>query len=280
MYLELLTPADTTFETAISRSVLRIRSKRLDTVVATLRAAQAALNPMNLWALYEALVDWRAKEPNEYANRGGTNGVAYRLYMETKQFLKNKFHKQLLTPDPPMPGGCPGTLLLGVFVPEGEGQVEICHGFAYRWAIASGKILETPTVPASNGRIPNAGGAAMDPILYPAVGGNPASHAGLQPARAGGAMQLQAGDIVAMYAMPAGGPGAPQLGHSLIAESATVLFSANNAGTFGVGTGRSRIDTTGNFPVIGAINTGWVGAGNQWMRPDGVPVDVMYRRIP
>jgi hypothetical protein len=280
MYLELLDPADNTFETSIARSPLRFRSKRLDTVVDKLNEAQAALNPMSLWALYLALADWRAKEPNEWASRGGTNGVAYRLWMETKQFLKNKFHKQTPTPDPMMPVGCPGTLLLGIFVPDGEGHIEICHGFAYRWAIASGKILETPTVPATHGRIPDASGAAMDPILYPAAGGNPASHAGLQPARVGGAMQLQAGDIVAMYVMPAGGPGAPQLGHSLIAESPTVLYSANNAGTFGVGTGRSRIDTTGAFPVIGATHTGWVGAGNQWMRPDGVAVDVMYRRIP
>jgi hypothetical protein len=276
MYLELLFPNDTTFETAIGRSALRFRTKRLDTVVAKLNAAKAALNPMSLWALYQALEDWRRHEPNEFANRGGTNGVAYRLWMETKQFLRNKFHKQTLTPDPAMPAGCPGVVLLGIYVPEGEGHVEICHGFAYRWAIAAGKILETPTSPATKDRLPNASGATMDPLLYP--GG----YASLQPVRVGGVMQIQAGDIVAMYVMPAAGHGAPQLGHSLIAESQTVLFSANNAGTFGVGTGRSRIDTTQNFGTFGggAIHSGWVGNGHQWMRPDGAAVEVVFQRVP
>ena len=89
-------------------------------------------------------------------------------------------------------------------------------------------------------------------------------------------MQLQAGDVVAMFSGVAAG--APSLGHSLIAETATTWFSANNAGTFGVGTGRTRIDTTQNFGVIAGHQVGWIGAGNQWMRPDGIVVDVVYRR--
>jgi hypothetical protein len=165
-----------------------------------------------------------------------------------------------------MPGGCPGDTLLGVYVPEGEGHVEICHAFAYRWFIAAGRMNENPNLPAVGGAY-NAN--TVPPVLYPL------GYAGYPAVRVGGAMQLQAGDVVAMFS---GVPGAPALGHSLIAETATTWFSANNAGTFGVGTGRSRIDTTQNFGVFAGHQVGWVDAGNQWRRPDGIIVHVVYRR--
>ena len=270
MYCEMLAAGDTSFEDGINRSFPRFRTKRLDEVVTALKAVQNLRNAQNLQALYKAMHNWRTNEPKEFANRGGTDGVAYRLWMEAKQTLKNLFHQPFPESDPPKPPVCPGDLILNVYVPEGEGHVEICHGFAYRWAIAAGKIAENPILPARKG-LTSFNGPNADPVLYPA------GHAGYPAARAGGAMQLQAGDIVAMY-LVAGGT--PSLGHSLIAETPTTWFSANNAGTFGVGTGRSRIDTTQNFGTFAGHQVGWVGNGNQWMRPDGVAVDVVYRRIP
>ncbi len=267
MYYVMLAPGNTEFVTGISRGVLRTRSARLSAVVTAAEAAQKVRNAQTLSNLLNLLHAWRTNEPNEYANRGGTNGAAYRLWMEAKQFLHNKYHQAVNTPDPPMPVGCPGTTLLGVYVPEGEGHVEICHGFAYRWFIAAGRIDENPTLPAVGGSYNS---ATVPPVLYPL------GFAGYPAARVGGAMQLQAGDVVAMFSGVAAG--APSLGHSLIAETATTWFSANNAGTFGVGTGRTRIDTTQNFGVIAGHQVGWIGAGNQWMRPDGIVVDVVYRR--
>jgi hypothetical protein len=232
---------------------------------------------MTPWALYQAMEDWKSNEPSEFSGRGATNAVAYRLWMEMKQYLQNKFHKRITTNAPPMPVGCPGDVILGIYVPEGEQHMEICHGFAYRWVIAAGKINENLAQPARRG-MSNANAAVMDPLLYPG------SHAALQPARVGGVLQLQPGDLVAMYVVPvAGAPVGtlPVLGHSLIAENPTTnWFSANNAGTFGTGTGRSRINTVQNFGVVAGHQIGWVGNGNQWMRTDGAVVDVMFRRIP
>lgn len=267
MYYVMLAPGNTEFVTAISRGVLRPRSARLNAVVTAIEAAQKVRNAQTLSNLLNLLHAWRTTDPNEYNNRGGTNGVAYRLWMEAKQLLHNRYNQVVNTPNPPMPAGCPGTLLLSVYVPEGEGHVEICHGFAYRWFIAAGKIAENPVLPAVGGSYNN---VSVPPVLYPL------GFAGYPAARVGGVIQLQAGDLISMWSGVAAG--APSLGHSLIAETATTWFSANNAGTFGVGTGRSQIDTTQNFPVIAGHQVGWIGAGTQWMRPDGIVVDVVYRR--
>jgi hypothetical protein len=268
MYYVMLAPGNTEFVTAVQRGGLRFRTKRLDEVVAALEAAQKVRSAQTFAALLNALHVWRTNEPNEYANRGGTQGVAYRLWMETKQHLENRFNQNVNTPNPPMPGGCPGDTLLGVFVPPGEGHTEICHGFAYRWFIAAGEMAENPVLPAVGGSY-NA--LTVTPVLYPL------GYAGYPAARVGGVMQLQPGDVVAMFVLPAMG-GAALLGHSLIAETPTTWFSANNAGTFGVGTGRSRIDTTQNFGVFAGNQVGWIGNGNQWMRPDGIVGTVVYRR--
>jgi len=126
---------------------------------------------------------------------------------------------------------------------------------------------EDPTLPAVGGAY-NAG--TVPPVLYPL------GFAGYPAARVAGVMQTQPGDVIAMWS--GGAAGAPALGHSLIAETSTTWFSANNAGTFGVGTGRTRIDTTQNFGVFAGNQVGWIGAGSQWRRPDGIVVDVVYRR--
>jgi hypothetical protein len=271
MYYELLAPGNTDFVQNVGR-LLGFKSARLTNVIAAIEAAQKVPGPATLRALLDAMHLWRTQDPHEFSNRGGTDGVAYRLWMEAKQALANRYHQVLPYPNPLMPFGCPGTELLGIYVPDGGGHREICHAFAYRWAIAAGKIRETPTLPARR-YVGTFNAANSTPVLYPA------GYAGYPPARIRGVMQTQPGDIIAMFVVPPP-PHPASLGHSLIAETATVWFSANNAGTFGVGTGRSQIDTARAFPVIGEIHVGWVGEGNQWMRPDGHAVHVVYRRIP
>lgn len=266
MYLDLLRPHDTTFETSINRMFPRYRSPRLAAVVLAVQAAQNNLTMNTAAAVASAMIKWRQQDPNEFANRGQTNGVGYRLWMEVKQLIRNRWGQQIGMADPPKLGA-PGDVLLNVYVPADPGHFEICHGFAYRWAIAAGKIAENPLLSAMNGPF-NAGN--VTPVLYP----NGA--AGYPAARVGGVVQLQAGDIVAMFVNL--GHGNYTLGHSLIAETATTWFSANNTGTFGVGVGRVRVDTTQNFGVFMGNQVGWVGNGNQWMRPDGQVVEVVYRR--
>jgi hypothetical protein len=270
MYAVMLAPGNTDFVTAIDRIFPRFRSSRLKAVVAALETAQKVPGVQSLTGLLGALHLWRTGEPNEYTNRGGSQGVGYRLWMEAKQMLHNRFNLNAPGADPPIPPNCPGNTVLGVYVPEAEGHMEICHGFAYRWAIAAGKIVENPALPAAApGSVFNAGN--VTPVLYPL------GYANYPAARAGGAMQLQPGDIVAMFVVPPV-PHPPSLGHSLIAITATTWFSANNAGTFGVGTGRSQIDTTQNFGIFAGHQVGWVDGSNQWMRPDGHAVHVVYRR--
>jgi hypothetical protein len=202
--------------------------------------------------------------------------------MEAKQALLNLFNAHYGLPNPLMPAGCPGVELLGVYVPEGEDHLEICHGFAYRWAIAAGKIAEDLNLPARKGAsVFNYNNCTQ--VLYP-LGHQPANlAAGYPVARVNGAMQTQPGDIIAMFSLPQPKPGFAQqafLGHSLIARTPTIWYSANNAGTFGVGTGRSEIDTTGVFPAAGTIQVGWIGLTHQWMHTSGTVMDVVYRRIP
>lgn len=270
MYFDLLAPGNPEFVQSVGR-VFGTRSARLTQVISAFESAQKVFSQASLLALLNALYAWRTQDPREFANRGGTNGVAYRLWMEARQFLANRHHQAFPQQNPSMPAGCPGTELLGIYVPEGEGHVEICHAFAYRWAIAAGKMPESPALPArrSSGSY-NA--ANVTPVLYPA------GYTGYPPVRAGGVLQTQPGDIIAMFDNP-NPPQQMKLGHSLIAETASIWFSANNAGTFGVGTGRTRINTAGPFPVIAGNQVGWVGAGNQWLRPDGQIVHVVYRRL-
>ena len=271
MYFDLLTPGNTEFVQSIGR-ILGYKSTRLSNVISAFEAAQKVFNQASLLTLLNALQAWRVQDPQEFANRGGSNGVAYRLWMETKQFLANRYNQRFTQPNPPMSTTCPGTELLGIYVPEGEGHVKICHAFAYRWAIAAGKMTESPALPARK-RSGSYNAANVTPVLYPA------GFTGYASVRVGGAMQTQPGDIIAMFDNP-NPPQPMKLGHSLIAETASIWFSANNAGTFGVGTGRTRIDTASAFPVIAGFQVGWVGTGNQWMRPDGQIVHVVYRRIP
>ncbi|MEZ5355053.1 MAG: hypothetical protein R2762_20650 [Bryobacteraceae bacterium] len=269
MYAVMLAPGNRIFAAAVERMNPRFQTDRLKQVIQALETAQKVPSAATLLNLLNTMNAWRTGEPAEYTTRGGTDGVYYRLWMEAKQMLANRFHQNYPGANPPIPPNCPGDTILGVYVPPGEGQVEICHGFAYRWAIAAGRIAENPLVPTTGVTAFNA--QNMTPVLYP-LGFN-----GYPAARAGGVMQVQAGDIVAMFTvLPA--PNPPALGHSLIAETPTIWFSANNAGTFGVGTGRSQINTAGAFGVYAGNQVGWVGNGNQWMRPDGVAVHVVYRR--
>jgi hypothetical protein len=262
MYAVMLHATNTEFVSGIDRT-FGYRTSRLRAVVAALAAAQLNRNVRNLSDLLHGLNDWRDREPNEYRNRGGTNEVFYRLWMETKQMLRNQFGMGTSFLDPAVPLNCPGSTLLNVYVPPGEGHAEICHGFAYRWAVAAGRIPETLSAVTTAFNAANS-----TPLLFPL--GFP----GYPTARVGGAMQVQPGDIIGMFT----GGVPPVLGHSLIADNPpTMWFSANNAGTFGVGTGRAQINTAAP-PLIPGHLVGWNGPGNSWMRPDGVALQVIYRR--
>ena len=263
MYYELLDPANTEFVTSINRRFPRYRTARLDAVVLALGVAKNNPNAVNLRTLLDRMTVWRLREPKEFGNRGGTNGVGYRLWKEAKQGLRNIHHQGYLQFDPNPPPAYPGVTINGIYVPQ-AGHMEICHGFAFRWAVAAGKLAPNPAMTG-----PNAAhnGAIMLPLLYPGGGG------AYPAARAGGVLQVQAGDIVGMFL-------GADLGHSLIAESPNLWFSANNVGSFGGGVGRSQIDVNGAFGIFLGQQCGWVGAGNQWRRPDNAIVDVIYRRIP
>lgn len=268
MYYVMLEPGNSDFVDGVTRAFPRFRSKRLDAVITALDAAQRNHTAPTLRTLLTGMDTWSNQDPKEFANRGGTKGVAYRLWMEAKQALKDNFNQNFPGNNPQPPQNCPGTTLLGVYVPEGEGQMEICHGFAYRWAVAAGKIPEDLVITARRGTTYN--GTNMMRVLYP--GG----YNTLLPARVGGMMQLQAGDIIALFTPPIHRGQGPALAHSLIAKTATTWFSANNAGTFGVGTGRTEINTTQNF----GHGCGWLGNDDQFRTVTGNVAHVVYRRIP
>jgi hypothetical protein len=269
MYLDLLLPDNHTFANEVGGA--DGASQPLQYVLEALSACQAQRGPdqVNLMTLLITLDDWRTTERHEYNRRGRKHGVAYRLWMEAKQRLKNAFDTKVSPNDPPMPKDCPGSTTLGVYVPVGEGkdgQMEICHGFAYRWLVASGKLQET--VSAAKSVTPFNSQTSL--FLYPGGGG------AYPAARVDGVVQVQAGDLIGMFFN--GG-----LVHSLIAVSATRWFAANNSGTFGKGPGRTEIDFTQRFPTIGtgdtAYQVGWVGQGPQFKRVDGHVADVIYRRL-
>jgi hypothetical protein len=259
MFLDMLKPNNTDFQDAVHLT-LGSKSNRLKAVITALEQCQAKPTRDVLEGLLDAMDSWRTKEVREYAASAWKKGVFYRLWMETKQMLKNVYDLEPYwnQDDPPIPPFCPGSTTLGVYVPERQGLMEICHGFAYRWLVAAGKLRET---------------VSTDAGVYPFNGPNslflyPGGVAGYPAARVGGVVQLQAGDLVGMFI-------GINLGHSLIAVSATQWFAANNAGTFGTSTGRTMVDFNQGFPN----GAGWVGNGNQFQRVDHVTADVIYRRL-
>jgi hypothetical protein len=231
--------------------------------VTALGVAKQNPNANNLRTLLDRMTDWRRHDHRECENRGRTNGIGYRLWMEAKQGLKNSNGAIYNQPDPAEPGAYPGVTINGIYVPQ-AGHMEICHGFAFRWAVAAGKLQPDPARTGPGGQH---NGAAMLPVLYP--GGVNA----YPPARVHNNLQIQQGDIIGMFEGQA-------LGHSLIAQSPNLWFSANNVGSFGGQVGRSQVNVNAAFGMFGAHQVGWVGAGNTWRRPDGGEVEVVYRRIP
>jgi hypothetical protein len=160
--------------------------------------------------------------------------------MEAKQLLRNRFATAYADhADPPQPPDCPGTMLLGAYVPPGEGDAEICHGFSYRWLVASGRMPIHPDVSPVGG---NYNGHIMKPVFFPF----PRPH--YPPVRVARTLQVQAGDLIGFF-------DGPYLMHSLIAEDQTHWFGANNFGCFGSDAGRTRVDMTIQ--------------GSRWINADG-----------
>ena len=152
--------------------------------------------------------------------------------------------------------------VLGTYVPDhGNPHAEICHSFVYRWLIARGLITGNYADPLTE-----LNGVTALPLVWPAHGA---------PARAGGAIQVNAGDIVGFW-------NGPNLVHSMVAVTSTSWFGANNQGCFGTGTGRTLIaNVNGGFPGALIANPllrmGWVGNGNQWRSMGGTLLTVTYR---
>ena len=168
MYKVLLRLGDVEFETKISLNVFHRRHEKLQTVLEMLGAAQHGGSQLALSNLMAALHNWRSEEGDDYRARGEREGIAYRLWMEAKQVMRNAYGQDTNRrwTDPPMPPGCPGTLLMDIYVPPApDADQEVCHAFAYRWAIAAGKLPENPAFLAAGTLSFNGQNAA--PILYP-----------------------------------------------------------------------------------------------------------------
>jgi hypothetical protein len=142
------------------------------------------------------------------------------------------------------------TMVLGTWVPipGNNPHNEICHTFVYRWLIGRGLITGNYPDP-----LRELNTFTAPPILWPSPGG---------AARVNGGITVTPGQIVGFW-------NGHQLVHSMIAVTPTSWIGANNAGCFGVATGRVQIaDVNGGFPGAllpnPALRMGWVGNGNQW----------------
>jgi len=96
-----------------------------------------------------------------------------------------------------------------------------------------------------------------------------------ESARKDDRIKVQPGDLVGMFSVPPTDPRGV-LQHSVIAESSTVWFGANNTGAFGVPGGFRRVV----LPPAQASGSGWQGSGNDWRTlGSGEVVKVVYRRF-
>jgi len=268
MYTQLLTRGNDGFATAVYRPGWNVHpTLALREVLAAVSQCQAHLTQAHLGTLFTRLFTWRTNQSPEYQDRGMTNGVGYRLWMEAKQLLRNRFGQIYVNhADPPEPAGCPGTTLLGTYVPPGEGQMEICHAFSYRWLVASGRL------PIHDDPSPSTGpfnGGAMRPILFP----YPRPY--YAPVRVGGVLQVQAGDVIGFFDPQPANP-AP-LAHSLVARDATHWYGANNLGCFGNSLGRSEVDLN-HYQGRWLDQAGHSDDRNQWRTPTGAQLVAVYRR--
>jgi hypothetical protein len=155
------------------------------------------------------------------------------------------------------------TMVLGTWVPDlgRSPHHEICHTFVYRWLIGRGLITGNYPDP-----LQELNGDTALPILWPSPGG---------PARVNGNITVLPGQIIGFWQ-------GHRLVHSMVAETPTAWVGANNAGCFGVTTGRTRIaNVNGGFPgaliANPALRAGWVGNGNQWRTAGGGLVTVTKR---
>ena len=156
------------------------------------------------------------------------------------------------------------TTVAGTYVPNhAYPHSEICHSFVYRWLIARGRITGNYPDP-----LPELNGISGKRILFTPPG---------MPARTGGIIQALPGNIIGFW-------DGMTLVHSMVVITPNSWFGANNAGCFGVGTGRTRImDVNGGFPGAMIRNAnmrlGWVGNNNQWRAMAGT-LRVTCRNFP
>lgn len=255
MFASLLRRSSKEFEDAVWRPGLFVHpSHALREVLAALarckKAPDARFVPnTDLRTLLTRLFTWRTQEPVEYADRGATEAVGYRLWMEAKQMLQNHsglpYADHADPPAPPtvLPGAAGpyvtlGTTVAGTYVPspDSEPSSEICHHFSYRWLVANGRMPPDPGDPTMQS-LPDS--FRMRRILFPL----PMNR--YPPVKMGAFLMVRPGDLIGFFGLD-GGEGFLQ--HSLIAVSSGYWFGANNLGTFGTTTGRSGVQVFPNSP--------------------------------
>jgi hypothetical protein len=149
------------------------------------------------------------------------------------------------------------TIVCGTAVPDHPNpHAEICHGFAYNWLIARGRLQAQPGIHATGGPF-HAG--AMQPVLWAAP---------KQPVRVAGVNRVSAGDLIGFF------DARGALVHTMIAETPTTWVGANNQGCFGTGTGRTTI---ANIYSRRAPPVGWADGNSNKVQSMGGPVYAYFR---
>lgn len=281
MYAQMLAHGDTQFADAVRRPGIFVHpTAELRSVLDAVHACQAArvvenIREQELRTLLTRMFSWRTAQPHEFADRGASAGAGYRLWMEAKQILQNKRRAAYADhADPSQPAGCPGTTLLGTYVPPNPPQPggapgsndadEICHQFSYRWLVASGRLPYAPEYgDAGNRLFPN---DVARRVLFPPVSAPALAY---QPANLGGHLMVRAGDLIGVFTVE----GPRGLQHSLIAEAPNCWVGANNTATFGERLGRTKVVPLGHRWVVRA------GLGRLVTEIGRFEVDVRIRRL-
>jgi len=277
MYFDLLKKNNTEFQDSVFRWTSWGKSDSLKNVINALHDAQKEPSLNNIIELCRSLEIWRDRELKEFLDRGGTNGVGYRLWKEAKQFCRNNFKMNYPSVDPLWKDSYPGTEIedsngTKIYVPAPKQSDEICHQFTYRWLVASGKIACRDPYKLD---LPDAGQAQA--AIFP---GNIEE---CSPVRTGGMMQTTRGDIIGFYNIYESHPlievagkkrpspdavRAVMFQHSMVARNNTVWVGSNNNTCFGVSGDRQDVKLNDSL---------WNGQENAFKRGNLL---VVYRRVP
>jgi|WetSurMetagenome_2_1015567.scaffolds.fasta_scaffold121151_1 hypothetical protein len=274
MYKYFLIKGSKKFAAAISRGPLSHKSDSLKEVLTALTLCQDTLTDENLKTLLHRILMWKKNDPKEYKNRAiKEGGMGYQLWMEAKQLLKNNFLQSYSLkdiPEPSEPAGCPGTTLLGTYVPPG-GAGEVCHAFTYRWLVARGWLRIDARCDPSNATVSIGPDSfkfrpeLMKEILFPLANTIQPVSSVYHKVMENKILKIQRGDLVGFF-NPHG------LQHTMIVKDANKWFGVNNLGCFkDMGSERREVEVRSSDPA-------WVG--DQWKHAlQGGILDVVFRRF-